>query len=301
MEWHELKAFLAVADAGSFSRAADLLHLTQPAVSKRIQSLETSLATRLFDRVGRRIFLTDAGKTLEPRARQLLAQLNDTEKLLKNLDRRVDGRLSVATSHHIGLHRLAPVLQRFSKAHPEVQLDIEFVDSEAAHTLLRNAETELAVVTLDPEGPAELAYRPLWTDTLVFVASADHPLANQARAPATLAELGEAPVILPGMGTYTGRIVAQRFATAAVPLNATMSTNYLETIGMLVGIGLGWSVLPRTMVVPPLTELQVATAPIERMLGAVINPARTLSNAAGAFLEVLDESADQELLSQSGF
>ena len=301
MEWHELKAFLAVADAGSFSRAAEQLHLTQPAVSKRIQSLETSLATRLFDRVGRRIFLTDAGKTLEPRARQLLAQLDDTEKLLKNLDRRVDGRLSVATSHHVGLHRLAPVLQRFSRAHPEVQLDIAFVDSEAAHTLVRNAETELAVVTLDPDGPAELAYRPLWTDVLVFIASADHPLADQALAPVTLAELGDAPVILPGMGTYTGRIVAQRFSTAAVPLNPSMSTNYLETIGMLVGIGLGWSVLPRTMVVPPLTELRVATAPIERLLGAVTNPKRTLSNAAGAFLEVLDEFADQELLSQPGF
>jgi DNA-binding transcriptional LysR family regulator len=305
MEWHELKAFLAVTDAGSFSRAAEQLHLTQPAVSKRIQSLETSLATRLFDRVGRRIFLTDAGKTLEPRARQLLAEVDDTEKLLKNLDRRVDGRLSVATSHHVGLHRLAPVLQRFSRAHPEVQLDIEFVDSEAAHTLVRNAETELAVVTLDPDGPAELAYRPLWTDVLVFIASADHPLAHPlthgAHAPVTLAELGDAPVILPGMGTYTGRIVAQRFATAAVPLNSSMSTNYLETIGMLVGIGLGWSVLPRTMVVSPLTELIVATAPIERLLGAVTNPKRTLSNAAGAFLEVLDEFADQELLSQPGF
>jgi DNA-binding transcriptional LysR family regulator len=301
MEWHELKAFLTVVDAGSFSRAAEALHLTQPAVSKRIARLETSLATRLFDRVGRRIFLTDAGKTLEPRARQLLTQLNDTEKLLKNLDRRVDGRLCVATSHHIGLHRLAPVLQRFSRTHPEVQLDIEFVDSEAAHTLLRNAETELAVVTLDPEGPAELAYRPLWTDALVFIASADHPLAQHRIPPMTLLELAEAPAILPGMGTYTGRIVAQRFATAEVPLKSSMSTNYLETIGMLVGIGLGWSVLPRTMVAPPLVELQVATAPIQRLLGAVTNPDRTLSNAAGAFLEVLDEFADQELLSQPGF
>jgi DNA-binding transcriptional LysR family regulator len=301
MEWHELKAFLSVADLGSFSRAAEQLHLTQPAISKRIQRLESSLSTRLFDRVGRRIFLTDAGKTLEPRARELLAQLNDTERLLKNLDRRVDGRLSLATSHHIGLHRLAPVLQRFSRAHPDVRLDIEFVDSEAGHTLLRNAETELAVVTLDPEGPADLAYRPLWRDVLVFIASADHALAQHRHARLTLTELARAPVILPGMGTYTGRIVAQRFATAGVPLRSSMSTNYLETIGMLVGIGLGWSVLPRTMVTPPLSELQVATAPIERLLGAVVNPDRTLSNAAGAFLEVLDEFADQELPSQSGF
>lgn len=287
MEWHELKAFVAVADTGSFSRAADALHVTQPAVSKRIQSLESALGIRLFDRVGRRIFLTDAGRTLEPRARSLLDQLDDTEILLKNLDQRVDGRLALATSHHVGLHRLAPVLRAFSQRHAEVQLDIEFVDSEAAHAMLRTGESELAVVTLDPEGPADLCYRPLWIDPLVFVVGAEHPLARHA-SPIDLDALAAYPVILPGMGTYTGRIVAERFASAGVPLNSSMSTNYLETIGMLVGIGLGWSVLPRTMVSAPLTELDVGTAPIKRMLGAVTNPDRTLSNAARAFLTVLD-------------
>ena len=98
MEWHELKAFLTVADLGSFSRAAEQLHLTQPAVSKRIQRLESSLSTRLFDRVGRRIFLTDAGKTLEPRARELLAQLNDTERLLNRSATRSCSRSSARPS-----------------------------------------------------------------------------------------------------------------------------------------------------------------------------------------------------------
>lgn len=293
MEWHELKAFLAVADRGSFSRAAVQLHLTQPAVSKRIRNLEASLATRLFDRVGRRVYLTDAGRTLEPRARQLLAQVSDTETLLKNLDRRVDGRLSMATSHHIGLHRLAPVLRAFSQRHPGVQLDIEFVDSEAAHALLRTGATELAVVTLDPDGPAGLDYAPLWRDALVFIASTDHPLRMRPPAELTLAELAACPVILPGMGTYTGRIVAERFQQAGVPLHCSMSTNYLETIGMLVGIGLGWSVLPQTMIEAPLKELSVRTAPIERQLGVVTNPERTLSNAAHAFLDVLEAFADQ--------
>ena len=108
MNWNELRAFIQVADRGSFSRAADALHLTQPAVSKRIAALEADLGIQLFDRVGRRVFMTEAGSILYPRAQSMLQVQSDTTKLLENLHTRIDGRLRMATSHHIGLHRLAP-------------------------------------------------------------------------------------------------------------------------------------------------------------------------------------------------
>ena len=79
------------------------------------------------------------------------------------------GVLSLATSHHVGLHRLAPVLKSFTQRFPEVRLDIRFEDSEAAHDLVRHAHAELAVVTLDPQGPADLEYEELWDDPLWFV------------------------------------------------------------------------------------------------------------------------------------
>jgi DNA-binding transcriptional LysR family regulator len=281
---------VAVADCGSFSRAAEHLHLTQPAVSKRIQALESLLECRLFDRVGKRIYLTDAGRVLRPRAEALLRNMLDTRRELKDLDRRVAGELGLTTSHHVGLHRLAPALRTFTHRYPEVQLDIRFEDSEEAHHLVRRAETEIAVVTLDPQGDPELESRVLWDDPLVFVASGEHELAGQSRL--TLARLAHARPVLPGLATYTGRIVMDAFANAGITLRPNLATNYLETIAMLVGIGLGWSVLPSSMIKPPLVVLQTDAPPLRRRLGYVTNPRRSLSNAARAFQEVLLGYAD---------
>ena len=290
MEWNELRAFVAVAETGSFSRAAERLHLTQPAITKRIQALEAGVGVSLFDRVGKRVYLTQAGALLQPRALELLSELGDTEVMLRNLHQRVDGRLSMATSHHVGLHRLAPVLKAFSQRFTDVELNIEFVDSEAAHDLVRNGGTELAVVTLAPVADPKLHSERLWHDPLAFIGAADHELADKRVI--TLKQLAKYPAILPGLGTYTGRIVAERFQRAGLPLRTAMSTNYLETIGMLVGIGLGWSVLPATMIRPPLARLDVDCELLGRDLGAVTNPARTLSNPANAFIGVLKEFAD---------
>jgi DNA-binding transcriptional LysR family regulator len=290
MEWNELRAFVAVADTSSFSRAAERLHLTQPAVSKRIQTLESRLGVKLFDRVGKRVYLTEAGSLLRPRAQQLLGELADTEVVLRNLHRRVDGRLTMATSHHVGLHRLPPALKAFTQRHPAVELDIEFVDSEAAHERVRSGATELAVVTLAPVPDPLLACEQLWADPLEFVAASDHELRGESRI--TLQRLATYPAILPGLGTYTGRIVAERFDRAGLTLRTAMATNYLETIGMLVGIGLGWSVLPATMVRAPLASLDVDCELLGRALGAVTNRSRTLSNPAAAFLDGLRVFAD---------
>jgi DNA-binding transcriptional LysR family regulator len=287
---HDLQAFLAVAEHASFSQAAERLHLTQPAVSKRIQALESQLECRLFDRVGRRVYLTDAGRTLRPRAEALLRGLRDAERALKDLDRRVAGVLSLATSHHVGLHRLAPVLRTFTRRYPDVQLDIRFEDSEDAHDLVRRAETEIAVVTLNPKGDPELDARPLWSDPLVFVAAAEHELAG--RGPLTLERLARSQPVLPGLATYTGRIVLEAFADAGLTLRPNLATNYLETIAMLVTIGLGWSVLPHSMIKPPLVVLETDAPPLARCLGYVTHPRRSLSNAGRAFQDVLLAYAD---------
>ncbi len=297
MNLNELEAFLAVAELASFSRAAEALHLTQPAVSKRIRVLESTLQCRLFDRVGRSVSLTDAGQLLRPRAEAMLRTLRDTRRELRDLDRRVAGELRLATSHHAGLHRLAPALRSFIRRYPEVQLDIRFEDSEEAHDLVRRGETEIAVVTLNPKGDSELASEALWDDPLDFVVSEDHELAGQG--PLSLARLAASQPVLPGLSTYTGRIVVEAFADAGIPLRPNLATNYLETIAMLVGIGLGWSVLPRTMLRPPLVTLTTEAPPLSRSLGFVTNPRRTLSNAARAFRDVLvRQRAGQETAAQ---
>lgn len=290
MQWNDLQAFIAVADLGSFSRAGERLHLTQPAVSKRVQALEAQLGVKLLDRIGKRVYLTDAGRLLKPRAEDLIRSMQETQRMVQDMETSVRGVLSLATSHHVGLHRLAPVLRTFTQRFPEVNLDIRFEDSEDAHDLVRRAETEIAVVTLNPQGDLDLHYEPLWDDPLCFVVSKDHELT--ARGALTLQDLAASRPVLPGLGTFTGRIVVDAFSAAGIPLTPNLATNYLETIAMLVSIGLGWSVLPSSMIKPPLVILDTEAPALRRSLGCVTNPRRTLSNAARALREVLTAYAD---------
>ena len=288
MDLASLDAFLAIADSGSFSAAGERLHLTQPAVSKRIAVLEGQLGRRLFDRIGREVALTEAGQALLPRARRILAELDDTRRALDNLDAEVGGRLSLATSHHIGLHRLPPLLRAFSRGHPRAALDLQFLDSEQAWAQVLHGRVELALTTLGPATPPLLATR-LWDDPLCFVAAPRHPLARKARP--TLADLSAYPAVLPDPGTFTHRIVADRFAAAGLALTLRMTTNAMETLKMLASVGLAWSVLPHTLLDAQTKVLRVPGVQLRRQLGHVTHAGRTLSNAARAFMALLDEAA----------
>lgn len=286
MELANLAAFVAVAEHGGFSAAAERLHLTQPAVSKRIAQLEASLDARLFDRLGRNVMLTEAGRALLPRAHRLLDEADDARRALREMGDDVGGSLRFATSHHIGLHRLPPLLRRFAAKHPQVALDIRFLDSEQAWHEVLQGRIELALTTLGPATPPLLA-TPLWDDPLCCVAAPDHPLARKARP--TLADLSAHPAVLPDPGTFTHRIVADAFAARGLPLQLRMTTHYMETIRMLAEVGLAWSVLPQTMLGRKLRVLPVAGLKLSRQLGHVVHGGRTLSRAAQAFLALLRE------------
>lgn len=291
MDTDSLKAFLAVAEAGSFSQAAQTLFLTQPAVSKRIAALEAKLNHPLFNRLGREVTLTEAGEALLPRAQTILQVMADTERNIRELSGEIRGTLRVATSHHIGLHHLPPILREFASTHKNVNLQFEFLDSERAHERVLRGECDLAVVTLAPVVEDPLEAETIWRDPLVFVASRDHALRTQRNL--SLRELSRHPAILPDLNTFTGRLVKNRFDAAGLPLSLNMATNYLETIKMMVSVGLGWSVLPKTMVDGELTILQVPGQTFERKLGVVTHKKRTLGNAARAFYSVLRAKRDE--------
>lgn len=286
MDTAALRAFLAVAKSRSFSQAAEQLHLTQPAVSKRVAALEAEVKTRLFDRVGKKVSLTEAGIALLPRAQHILDEMADSRRALANLSGKISGLLSIGTSHHIGLHRLPHVLRAFNAAYPDVELDLRFMDSEAACSAVAKGELELGIVTLPLAPVKNLVMTPIWDDPLGVIVAAHHPLAKSARVrPEALAQY---PAVLPGQGTYTREILERAFAPLGVRIPGRMSTNYLETIKMLVTIGLGWSVLPLIMVRgKELRVLKLQGVDLHRTLGTVQHRARTLSNAAQAMVDLL--------------
>ncbi len=288
MNTADLAAFIEVARFESFSLAAEKLHLTQPAVSKRVQNLEETLTVNLFDRVGRKVQLTEAGRNLLPRAKQWLLDFEEIRNSVTTLQGEVTGILKIGTSHHIGLHRLPPTLRTFSQAYPQVRLDIQFIDSEATYEAVLSGDLELGIVTLPPVADPRLLTEKIWDDPLAFVAAKEHPLALQPTL--KLADLTKHPAILPSMNTFTRQIAAELFQKANLELNVTMTTNYLETIKMMVSIGLGWSVLPASMANDDIVVLPLAEAKkMHRNLGVVYHPRRTLSRAASAMLAVLRE------------
>lgn len=287
MDLNELQAFIAVAESSSFSHAADMLHITQPAISKRISNLEDGLGLRLFDRIGRTIALTESGRALLPRARKILLDVEDCRRALTNLQGHVTGKLTLGTSHHIGLHRLPPVLRAYSQAYPEVRLDMKFIDSEEAFDGVAQGGLELGIITLPPEPPEKFKLIPIWRDPLSVVVCKDHPLTEKARV--NLKDLARHVAVLPSQSTFTRRIVESLFLKAKLDINVAISTNYLETIRMMVSIGLGWSVLPSTMANDEVKVLEVSQLQVERLLGVVCHPDHSLSNAALAMIRVLEQ------------
>ena len=156
MDITDLETFLAVTELDSFSRAAEQMHVTQPAISKRINALENEMGTRLFDRIGRKITLTEAGQPLANRGKSILLELADIKTSINNLDSVISGPLHIATSHHIGLHRLPTALRHLNQNHPNIELDLKFMDSEQACSAVAQGAIELAIVTLPEQANKDL-------------------------------------------------------------------------------------------------------------------------------------------------
>ena len=278
------EAFVKVMETSSISLAAEQLFITQPAVTKRIHSLEDYFGVKLFESAGRGIQPTHAAHSLLPKVRTWLNELGEIHHTLSHEQTQVQGRLKIGTSHHIGLHHLADPLKNFVQCFPQVRLDVHFVDSEQAHEKVLAGDLELAFLTLPPQGDARLSYVTIWDDPLVFVAASFHPLANQKNL--QLEDLIQYPSLLPAAQTYTSQITLAEFEKRGLKPKVSMSNNPLESIRMLASIGLGWSVLPKTLINQDLQQLDI-NFEMNRQLGMVWHPGRSQSKAVLELIEMM--------------
>ena len=293
MQLSQITTFLTIAELRSFSLAAEQLHITQPAVSKRIRQLEQSMKTSLFDRIGKRSILTPNGRAFLPHAERILHEVNSYRSSLEGQNDKPSGTLSLATSHHIGLHRLPQILRDFKIKYPQVDLDLHFMDSEDACVAVANNELELAIVTLPENTDPRLSLEAIWIDALEIVLAPDHPLANDEHIDKL--KLLDYPAILPSMGTFTRRIINNYFSSSKDQLKIALETNYLETIKVMVSANLGWSMLPasmldKTVVGKPLNSSGINGLEIQRVLGIVTRQNRTLSLSSEAFISMLQQA-----------
>ena len=296
MDIDSLNAFVNIVETGSFSKAAEAISITQPAISKRISSLESQLDCKLFERVQRSVRLTEEGRELLPRATSILREVENAKQSILNISHNVSGSLTVVASHHIGLHRLPFVIKPFLQQYPEVDLKLLFMESEKAFEALDHNHADIGFITVTPGAYPDYVEHLIWDDPMSIVCSSDHELAKSRSKSnihtTSIEKLSKANAILPSKTTLTYQLIEKLFADKDLKLNATIPTNYLETIKMMVSVGLGWSILPQSMLDDGLYHLKIAAFQSSRKLGIVLNKNRSQSKAVTAMLELIEEVKD---------
>src|SRR4051812_46575124 len=177
MEIHQLRYFVAVAEEGSFSNAAEREHVSQPSLSQQIQKLEAELNQQLFDRLPRSVALTEAGRTLLEYARQILTGIADARRSLATLEQEVAGRLSVGASPSISLYVLPRLIGRFQRAYPRVTFALYEDTTDKLARRLENGTLDVVLASLGEHAPT-LTHYSLGTEQLLMLVPEKHRLAT---------------------------------------------------------------------------------------------------------------------------
>ena len=240
MDVRQLEMFRAVAEEGSFTRAAERLHVSQSAVSRQVQLLEDELGGRLLHR-GKRAQPTPPGELLLRLAQrvqrdmqEVVGQISDTQELKR-------GNLTLAGGMTVCMHILPPLLKKYRRQFPGVELRVVSVSAETTLKLLRAHEVDLALLTLPVSGP-DLEVVPVLKEEMVAVMAPGHPLAKQRTVdPQTLARF---PLILYERGSNSRRLQDGVFAELGAGLKVAMETENVEIIKSMVAAGLGITLIP---------------------------------------------------------
>ena len=237
-EWldlHKLRIFAAVAEHEHYSRAAELLQLSQPSVSVHVHDLEHSLGLQLFEKVGRGIRLTDDGRLVKSYARRILAAVGELDEALADRRGLRSGELRLGASTTIGEYLLPAILGAFRKRYPGVQLVVEIGNTERIADRVCRGELHLALVGETLADP-DLEFESYLTDEIVLIVPPDHPWAGRELA---LTSLAGQPIILRERGSATRDVIEQALARVGIQVEAALELGGTEAIKGAVIAGLG--------------------------------------------------------------
>lgn len=295
MNLHRLQIFMAVADTGSFSRAAEKMLLTQSTISQHIAALEAELAVELFDRTGRGAELTDGGRLLGQHVRRILIECTELNQAMARFRGLEETLLTVGASNIPANYLIPQLLPVMGERHPGITLNVLTGDSRDMIGLLAAGEVALAVVGSRFEDDS-VAYTPLTGDSLQLVVGSGHPW--RGRTEVTLKELVATPMIVREAGSGSGRAVEAALQTAGLDIGqlqilARLGSN--EAIKQAVSRGTAAAFLSSLSIQRELLHGELATVPvsglaINRCFWLATRCCRALSPAARAFTTLLTET-----------
>ncbi len=288
MELHSLHVFLTVATEKSFSRAAEKLFRTQPAVSLALQRLETDLGEKLIDRSAKELVLTDAGRTVLAYAKRFENLSGELQNSLAELRDNSAGRLTIGANESTTLYLLQHI-ERYRRAYPKVKVQVRRSLSSKIPNEIIDGNLELGVISYDPRDE-RLISKVICSDSLTFILSPEHRLASHKSVPIT--ELASEVFIAHNVLSPYREVVLREFQRHNVPLNMDVEMPTIETIRKLVQANLGVAFVPRMCVDEELQKgtlasVRIKEIDVERKVHLLRPSRRGLSYAASAFLEIL--------------
>lgn len=288
MEWHSLQVFRAVATEKSFSRAAEKVFRTQPAVSLAVQRLEAELGERLIDRAGKDLLLTDAGRLVLDYARRFENLKGEMENALAELRDNAAGQLTVGANESTSLY-LLPHIAAYRRRYPRVRVQVRRCLSSRIPAQIVDGDLEMGVISYDPQDP-RVTTTVIYTDHLSFVVSPRHRFAS--RKSVSIRDLGMETFIAHNVVSPYRNLVLRAFEKYRVPLHMDVEMPTVETIRTMVQADEGVAFVPRMCVEPDLTrrslcEVTVRELKLARQIRLARPARRGLSHAARAFLDLV--------------
>ncbi|HEX9014931.1 MAG TPA: LysR family transcriptional regulator [Chloroflexota bacterium] len=294
MNLNQLKVFCEVVERNGFTRAAEALYLTQPAVSRQVRELERHFGLELFEQIGKRIYPTEAGNTLYNYARLVFHTLDDLEVDINQIKGLKAGHLRIAASATAGTYLLPPLLGKFKKKYPGVEVTLEIYNSQQVEQLLLQHQQLDLGVTERPVQEDALYSEAFDTDELAIIVSPDHPFAG--RREITAADLRGERFIFREQGSGTRTLLDEEFARLDLRVRPVMELGSTAAVKQAVAAGLGVSAVSMRSI-----ELELAAGMVKalrcpdihttREIRFVHHRDRRLSRAASAFLEILRASS----------
>jgi LysR family hydrogen peroxide-inducible transcriptional activator len=286
MEIHQLRYFVAVAEEGSFSHAAEREHVSQPSLSQQIQKLEAELNHQLFDRLPRAVVLTAAGRTFLEYARQVLSGIADARRAVDALEQEVAGRLAVGAIPSIALYVLPRLIVNFQRAYPKVTFELFEDTTDKLAERLEDGTLDLVLASSGEETPG-LEQHSLGTEPLLVLVPAKHRLARKKNI--KWSDLAGEKFLLLHEEHSVSIKVRQLLAANHLKPELVLQGAQLVTIAAMVAAGLGVTVVPEMMVhtefVKGCAAVPFARPAPTRELVLLRNPLRFESKAAAAFRE----------------
>ena len=295
LDSRQLRAFSILARTGSFTSTAQVLHLSQSAISHSMKALEQEIGCRLLDRMGKTVVLTQAGEQLLGHTEKILAEMEAARSGLGYLGKWGSSRLRIGASTTACQHVLPAVLREFKESFPQCAISIEPGDTPEMIGALRQHRIDLAV-NLEPRREEALEFRPLFTDELVFITSPLHPWARAGRV--TRSEIPAQHYILYGKGSYTFQMIEDYFRADQIVLHSQLDLGNMEAIKELVKLGLGISILApwsarKELEGKSLFALPLGKRKLKRRWGVLHWRGRRLSLAEETFIGLCEDVCEK--------